>query len=171
MYVCPSCGLTSFESNGDMIRCRKCGRSIRHLPTKELQGVGFDFPHRFVADWYDWQNEYIANADLSGLTETPVYEETVRLSRVHIYKYKELLKKEATVRLYGDRITVDNREFPFETLGAVVVLGKNKLNLYAGDELLQLKGNKRFNALKYVHFFHKFKNVSNGDGNAKFLGM
>ena len=171
MYVCPHCGLTTFESNGNVIRCTKCDRRIRHLPTKELEGEGFDFPHRFVADWYDWQNEFIANTDLSGLTETPVYEETVQLSKVHIYKHKELLNPNAIVRLYGDRITVDDREFPFEELLAVVVLGKNKVNLYAGDEVLQLKGSSRFNALKYVHFFHKYKNVQSGDPQCLLLGI
>ena len=124
-----------------------------------------------MADWYDWQNEYIAKVDLTGLTEKPVYEETVQLSKVHIYKFKELLKKEATVRLYADRIAVDDRVFPFETLTAVVVLGKNKINLYAEDELLQLKGSERFNALKYVHFFHKYKNMKRGDPYAEFLGL
>lgn len=171
MYVCPNCGLTTFKSNGSIICCTKCGCQIRHLPTKELEGIGFNFPYRFVADWYDWQNEYVANIDLSKLTDSPVYEETVRLSKVHLYKNKELLKKKATVRLYGDRITVDNQVFPFETLGAVVVLGKNKVNLYAGNELLQLKGSKRFNALKYVNFFHKYKNMKSGDTHGKFLGL
>lgn len=171
MYVCPYCGLTTFESSGDIIRCVKCGRQIRHLPTKELDGVGFDFPHRFVGDWYAWQNDYICNTDPAQMTDTPVYEETVQLSKVHVYKFKELLKKEATVRLYGDRITVDDRVFSFESLGAVVVLGKNKLNLYAGNDLLQLKGNPRFNALKYVNFFHNYKNKKSGDTNGKFLGL
>ena len=171
MYVCPFCGLTTFESNGDIIHCTGCDRRIRHLPTKELEGIGFDFPHRFVADWYDWQNEYIANADLLQQTEKPVYEETVRLSKVHLYKYKELLKKNAVVRLYGNRITVDDRVFSFDTLGAVVVLGKNKINLYDGNDLLQLKGSKRFNALKYVNFFHKYKNMKLGDIHGQFLGL
>ena len=171
MYVCPFCGLTTFESSGDIIRCTKCGKEIRHLPTKELEGIGFDFPHRFVADWYDWQNGYIRNTDLSVLTDVPVYEETVQLSKVHVYQYKELLGKESTVRLYGDRITVDDREFPFAALGAVVVLGKNKVNLYYENEILQLKGDKRFNALKYVNFFHKYKSSKEGKENVKFLGL
>ena len=171
MYVCPWCGLSTFESHGDLIRCTKCGREIRHLATKELEGIGFHFPHRFVAEWYDWQNDYIRNTDLSLLTAVPVYQETVQLSKVHVYKYKELLNKKSTVCLYGDRITVDDRVFPFETLGAVVVLGKNKVNLYTNDEVLQLKGDKRFNALKYVNFFHKYKNRKTGDIHGKFLGL
>lgn len=171
MYVCPWCGLSTFESHDDIIHCTKCGRQIRHLPTKELEGVGFDFPHRFVADWYEWQNEFIRNADLAALTDTPVYRETVQLSRVHAYKYKELLKKDASVCLYGDRITVDDRQFPFDTVSAVVVLGKNKVNIYDGNEILQLKGDKRFNALKYVNFFHSHKNRKAGKANGQFLGL
>ena len=171
MYVCPECGLTTFESEGDIIRCTKCGLQVRHLPNKELEGIGCAFPHRFVADWYDWQNDFIAGADLMALTEAPVYEETVQLSRVHLYQFKEPLKENATVRLYGDRISIDDQVYPFETLGAVVVLGKNKINLYAGDDILQLKGGKRFNALKYVNFFHKYKNLKSGDSHGKFLGL
>lgn len=171
MYICPWCGLSSFESSGDIITCKKCGRQVRHLPTKELEGIGCQFPHRFVADWYEWQEEFLNRTDLTALTELPVYEETVRLSRVHLYKYKELLKKDARVCLYGDRITVDDRAFPFGETSAVVVLGKNKVNLYSGNEILQLKGSKRFNALKYVHFFHRYKNAKAGENNGKFLGL
>nr|MBQ8245050.1 1-acyl-sn-glycerol-3-phosphate acyltransferase [Oscillospiraceae bacterium] len=171
MYICPWCGLTTFESSGDRITCKTCGRQVRHLPTKELEGIGFDFPHRFVADWYDWQQDYLNRTDLPALTDQPVYDETVRLSRVHVYKYKELLKKNARVCLYGDRITVDGRTFPFSETRAVVVLGKNKVNIYSAGEILQLKGSKRFNALKYVHFFHRYKNIKAGDTNGKFLGL
>ena len=171
MYVCPECGLTQFESHDDLITCTKCGLTVRHLPTKELEGVGREFPHRFVADWYEWQYDYINDLDVLSLTDKPVYEESAELSLVHPYKYKELLKKEAKICLYGDRITVDDRIFPFNEVSAVVVLGKNKLNIYAGNELLQLKGSKRFNALKYVNFYHRYKNMTLGDQNGKFLGL
>lgn len=170
MYVCPWCGLTTYESRDDIIACAKCGRKIRHLPTKELVGMDCEFPHRFVADWYDWQCSYMNSIDLLTLTETQVYTETVRLSLVTPNKSKTLLKKDATVELYGDRIVLDGRVLPFEDLGAVVVLGKNKLNIYCSKELLQLKGSKRFNALKYVNFFHRYQNIKAGENN-EFLGL
>lgn len=171
MYICPWCGLTTYESSGDIIRCTKCGRKIRHLPTKELEGVECSFPHRFVADWYHWQEDFLNGMDPLTLTKEPVYQESVRISRVHLYKYKELIKKEASLCLYGDRLILDGREFPFDQVSALVVLGKNKLNIYSGQEILQLKGSKRFNALKYVHFFHRYKNRKAGDNNGKFLGL
>jgi len=171
MYVCPWCGLSTFESHDDIIRCTKCGRQIRHLPTKELAGIDTPFPHRFVADWYDWQSAYINDLDLTAMTEQPLYEETAQLSLVHAYKHKELLQKEAKLCLYGDRITIDDRVFPFCETDSVVVLGKNKLNIYHGGQILQLKGSKRFNALKYVHFYHRYKNITTGDQHGQFLGL
>ena len=170
MYVCPFCGLSAFESRDDIITCKKCGRAIRHNADKTLSGIGFEFPHRFVADWYDYQSDYLNHTDLMQLTGAPVYEETARLSEVIPYKNKHLLKKEAKVCLYGDRITIDDRVFRFEDTSAVVVLGRNKLNIYAGKELLQLKGSKRFNALKYVQFFHRYQNIKGGK-NDEFLGL
>lgn len=38
IYVCPRCGLSEFESSRDLITCKKCGRQVRYLPTKELAG-------------------------------------------------------------------------------------------------------------------------------------
>lgn len=124
MYVCPWCGLSEFESHNDIISCKQCGRSIRHLPTKELAGVNCDFPHRFVANWYEWQYDYINSLDLTALTDAPIYTEAVRLSLVHPCKNKDLLKKEATLCLYGDRITIDGQAYPFDELSAITLLGK-----------------------------------------------
>jgi hypothetical protein len=154
-----------------VIHCTKCKRKIRHLPSKELEGIDCEFPHRFVAQWYDRQNELVNKTDLLSMTDTPVFEDRAQLSLVHVNQYKELLKKDVKVCLYGDRITVDERVFSFAQVGAVVVLGKNKLNIYDGDELLQLKGSKRFNALKYVNFYHRYKNLNGGDRNDEFLGL
>ena len=171
IYTCPKCGLSPFESTGDIIRCTACGLQVRHLSTKELEGVGEAFPHRFVADWYDAQNTYVNTLDLTAMTEQPLFRDTADFSRVHVNKYKKRLTKDAQVCLYGDRITVDQRVFPFSQVSAVTVLGKNKVNIYDGQEVFQLKGSKRFNALKYVNFFHRYKNITEGDGNGQFLGL
>lgn len=169
-YVCPECGLSTFESHDDIIRCTKCGLSVRHKPTKELEGIGPDFPHRFVADWYEWQNNYVNHLDLTSMTDAPIWEETGAFSRVHAGKRKELLVKEARICLYGDRISVDDRVFPFDST-SVTLLGKNKLNLYQGKEIYQIKSCKRFNALKYLNFCHRYKNLQTGEEYGKFLGL
>ena len=169
-YVCPECGLSTFESHDDIIRCTKCGLSVRHNPTKELEGIGKPFPHRFVADWYEWQNDYINNLDTRSMTESPIWQERGRFSRVHASKRKELLKKDAEILLYGDRITVDGRDFPFSSTD-VTLLGKNKLNLYVDKDIYQIKSCKRFNGLKYLNFYHRYKNLTTGEQHGQFLGL
>ena len=61
--------------------------------------------------------------------------------------------------------------FPFSTTPAVTVLGKNKLNIYSDQKIYQLKGSPRFNALKYVNFYFRHKNIVKGELNGEFLGI
>ena len=177
MYVCPFCGLSEFESHDDLITCKKCGKQIRYLPTKELQGEGFTFPFRFVADWYDDQCAYINKLDLLSMDKAvPVYTDTAALSEVILYKNKKPMLDAVQIELYSDRMTLKQNgetvmEFPFAQTGTVAVLGRNKLNVYFGEKVYQFKGGKRFNALKYVNFYHRYKNLTEGDGTDEFLGL
>ena len=172
MYVCPHCGLSEFESSGDIIRCKQCGQSIRYLPTKELEGIDRPFPFRFVTEWYDYQCDFINNWDPRLYQEKPLYQDTARLSEVILYKNKRPLRNQVSVALYGNRITIDDDlVFLFDETAAVTVLGRNKVNIYFGDTVYQLKSDKRFNALKYVNIFNRYKNIREGNENGKFLGL
>ncbi len=176
LYVCPDCGLSSFESHGDRFACTTCGKQVIYLPTKELKGVDFDLPFRFLNDWYEYQKDFVNRLDVREYTEMPLFEDRAALSQVIISKSKKRLRKDASVRLYGDRIAIDEggeepMVFPFTDLYAVTVLGKNKVNLYHGSTVYQLKGSKRFNGIKYVNIYHRAKNIKDGSENGKFLGL
>ena len=174
LYTCPDCGLTTLESRGDIIECKKCGKKVRHLPTQQLQGVDCDFPHSFVLDWYNAQSELINSLDLTPYLEKPMYVDQAALREEIPYEKKLLLCKSARILLYGDRIEIeadDKHVFPFDDTAAVTVLGRNKLNIYHGGRIYQLKGDKRFCALKYVHIYHRNKNIKKGDENDTFLGL
>lgn len=176
MYVCPYCGLSEFESHDNEIECKKCHRKINYGEDKKLTGVGFDFPFSFITGWYEYQKEFVCSLDLTQYTEQPIYCDTAKLSEVILYKRKETIKKEADIRLYGNRVVIDEGNetaisFLFEEVTAVSVLGRNKLNIYHDKSVYQLKGDKRFNALKYVNIYYHNKNVSRGDTDGKFLGL
>ena len=176
LYVCPTCGLSTLESHRDVITCKSCGMQVRYLPTKELCGVDRPFPFRFVAEWYDHQERVIGELNPDEYVQEPLYRDRVRLLEVIVYKRKELLRKEATLALYGDRIVIDEGEadeliLPFDKLRAASVLGRNKLNLYHGEQVYQCVGDKRFCALKYVNLYYRYKNVRNGVAYGQFLGL
>ncbi|MBR6754956.1 MAG: 1-acyl-sn-glycerol-3-phosphate acyltransferase [Clostridia bacterium] len=176
LYVCPYCGLTEFESNGNFIECKKCNRRIEYCEDKSLKGVDFEFPFNFVTEWYEYQKDFVNSLDVTKNCNTPLYKDTANLSEVIVYKEKLLLRENCPINLYGDRIIIDedgeNRlEFPFSEVSAVSVLGRNKLNIYHNQKVYQIKGNKRFNALKYVNICYRFKNILKGDENGEFLGL
>ena len=174
VYVCPDCGLSTFESKEDIITCKKCGKRIRYTPDKTLVGVDCEFPFKSVAEWYEYQQSFINNLSVDTLTDKPVYCDKARFSEVILYKNKKLLDKSAEVSLYGNKITAVgkkiNFEFLFDQTDAVTVLGKNKVNVYYNEKVYQIKGDKRFNALRFVNFFHRYKNIKEGDENG-FLGL
>lgn len=175
IYVCPDCGLSTFESNGDTVECKKCGKRARYLPSKELCGEGYELPFRFVADWYDYQSDFMNSLNVLEYTDEPMYCEEISLSEVIPCVKKIKMSKNAVIRLYGDRIELDTEKeklvFAYDETLAVTVLGRNKLNVYSGGKIYQIKGSKRFNALKYVHVYNRYKNIKKGDENVKFLGI
>ena len=176
VYVCPDCGLSTFYSQGDLVSCQKCRRQIRYLPTKELEGVERPFPFRFAGQWYDYQKEFVNGLDVLAYREEAMYRERARLSEVLLYKRKQVLRKDAEFALYGDRLVIDEGKeealvLAYSEVSAMAVLGRNKLNIYTKDMVYQVKGSKRFNALKYVHLYFRYKNISRGEENGKFLGL
>ena len=177
MYVCPDCGLSEWESRGDVICCKRCGQRVRYLPDLRLEGMDKPFPFAYVKDWYRYQEDFICKLDPAAYTETPVYEDKASLCRVILYKKKQPIANEVTVRLWGDRMQLVGADvdiaLPFDEVSVMSVLGRNKLNIYIGEDLYQLKGSKRFNAVKYMNFYYHYDNVKNGveNGEHPFLGL
>lgn len=175
-YVCPTCGLTEYESKGDTVRCKKCNQEIRYLPDLTLKAKDGEFPFTHTCDWFDYQCNYINNLDVTSLSENLLYSDNVKISEVILYKSKRLIRKNAQLSLYGDKVIVTaqdgyNLTMPFAEASAFVVLGKNKLNIYYDGKVYQFKGGKRFNALKYVNLYYRYKNISEGNADAEYLGL
>ena len=171
LYVCPHCGITHFESCGDTVKCTGCGRSAKYLPTKEFLG---DFPFRFMLDWYNYQQNYINSLNTLELTQQPIIRDTCSLYQVSLYSKKRLLAENVQMALYGDRVELSgsfDKVLPFGAVENITILGKNKLDIYHGDMVYQVQGDKRFNALKYLNLFHRYKNLTTEVQNGSFLGL
>ena len=179
IYYCPKCNaLSTFETHGDEIECKKCSMKAKYLPNKELKGINCELPFRFIADWYEAQGNFVGELDLSAFGDEPIYVENVAIHEVVVYKHKKKLYENVNIYLYGDKIAVKGGSedfiFPFEDIRAITVCGKNKLNLYFGDKVYQITGDKRFNALKYVNLTFRYRNIKKaekGENYDKFLGL
>lgn len=175
MYVCPDCGLSTFLSKGNECTCQKCGKTITYNTDKSLSGVNCEFPFKFVTQWYDYQKDFVNSLDLTKHTDEPLYCDVASFSQIILYKKRILLCKNASIKLYGNKIVVGKGEnetvFDFDKISTISVVGRNKLNIYIGKELYQLKSDVHFNALKYANLFYRYKNITGGDPDGKFLGL
>ena len=102
-----------------------------------------------------------------------MYVDKILLSEVILYK-KKVPMFEGEISLYGDRYVIKGKEeliLSFDHISAVSVLGRNKINIYCGDKLYQLKSDKHFNALKYVNIYYRYKNIHGGENDGQFLGL
>lgn len=176
VYICPDCGFSKFESHGNYVRCCTCGKQVEYGVTKELHCHDTSFPFRFVNDWYEYQKDYINQLDVLAHTQQPLFRDKASMKLVIPSKHKKNLRKWANLALYGDRIVVDEGKeneliLPFSQLSAVTVLGRNKVNVYHNKEIYQFKGSKRFNAIKYVHIYNRYKNLTTGNPDSTFLGL
>lgn len=161
VYVCPKCALSKFESEGDTVRCTKCGLTVKYGENKELQCDDESFGFRYFADWYEYQQKTVLSLDLSVYFDKPVYTDSASLREVIPYTKKLSVYSQAEILLYSNRIVAKEgdsvREYHFDDISSLAILGKNKLNVYVGKQIFQLKGNKRFNALKYLHILHWYQ--------------
>jgi hypothetical protein len=176
IYVCPFCGLSEFRSKGNFVTCEKCGRKIEYRADKKLKGVGFDFPFEYFGQWYDYQNGFILGLDPSDYTTEPLYTDKVDIYEVELYKRKKPFMKGAELSLYGDRAVMSGKGaepvvIPFSAMTSAAVLGRNKLNIYRSGTVYQIKGGKRFNALKYMNFYYLYINKEKDSENGEFLGL
>ena len=180
VYICPECGLSRFESHGQELTCTQCGLKVRYLASKEFELLTPEknFPFRFLADWYRWQEDFVRNMDLTPYYDIPIYEDNARFSEVILYDKKRVISKNMHITLCGNRVILRSEDgafdenWHFDDIDAITVLGKNKANIYREGRVYQIKPDKRFNALRYVNIFNHYKAVMKGENNGKqFLGL
>lgn len=174
-YYCPYCSLSEFFSYKDIILCKKCNRAVRYLPNKSLKGVDFDFPFDNIKDWYDAQTDYLINLKLDDFKDKPIFKDNICfINNVYCSK-KIILDKNAALFAYSDRFVIDTFDnsytFMFSELSAATVLGRNKMNIYLDKQIFQFRGDKHFNALKYLQLYYKTVSEEKGEPCGKYLGL
>ena len=127
-----------------------------------------------MLDWYKYQQQYVNELDTRNLTQEPIIRDTCGLYLVNICSKKQCLSENVQVALYGDRIEMTGgieKTFRFSELETITILGKNKLDIYHEDLVYQIQSDKRFNALKYLNLYHRYKNLTTEVQNGSFLGL
>ena len=176
IYVCPKCGMSEFYSEGNTFKCTRCDISAEYTSDLTLKSDAPELPFKSVHEWYGYQEDYINSLDVISMADSALFEDKADLYEVILYDRKRLIKKEADIRLFGDRIEISERgenvlTLAFDDITVAAVLGRNKLNIYHGGKVYQLKSHERFCALKYMNIYFRYKNQKEDNNNGRFLGI
>lgn len=172
-YVCPTCGLSEFKSIKNTIYCKKCKLAVEYLDDKSLKCTNAQFSFKNYLEWYNYQNQFINKLNLLDGSKL-FYNDQVKVYKVIPLKRKILLQKNANLSLFNNKVEILLKDglmsMSFNEVDGVSVLGRNKLNIYFNGNVYQIKGDKRFNGVKYLNFYHRYNNQLKGVEN-EFLGL
>jgi hypothetical protein len=161
LYLCPNCGKVGMiYSEGKKVKCHHCDLDVKYTDNLTLEG-NVDF--KILNEWYTFQEEYIENFECKD-DETIFADCDIKLYDVTRGQKKELI-------IYGNMEIQNggflfynhrgNYTFKLSEITALTVLGKNKLNFYIENRTYQIKGDKTYNALKYMQIYYKIKGERN----------
>lgn len=177
IYQCPTCGVTHFESNKDILKCTTCSLELRYRQDKQFETLdGSNPPFKNVNEWYNYQQETLLNTNLSELDENKVIiNDEVKFLKFIPRVKKEVIYDKANIYLYSNRIEIKSglqiQTFMFDDIISAGCFGKNKISIFLRDDNYQIKGSKRFNGLKYIQYIYKSKMEKSDNKTDIFFGL
>lgn len=172
-YFCPDCGLTQYRTEGRILECKRCGRILTLGDNQKLKAP--DGSMCSLSEFYDGQENYIRELDLTSFEFTPAYTDRIALYKVILYKRKKMISRGINMSLFSDRIKFDggNGCWHFDGIRAMTCVADHKLNVCMKDAVYQITGDTHFNALKYCNFYYHYIYVKEGhkNGEFQFLGL
>lgn len=163
LYICPVCGnLSGIVSDKYKFRCRYCTTSSTYTEKLTLSPSVADFDR--IYEWYEWERGEIVKKVLNGETvgdDGIIFRESIKFKRK-----KKLAGNSVAIDM--DKLVISGKKgetaYPLDEITAMTMVGKKKFNFYHDGKILQVKGNKRFCAIKYVHVFDGLRQVESGNG-------
>ena len=152
LYMCPVCGsIGTIHSHGTGFCCTSCKTEAEY--TEDLKISPPVGGYSRIYEWYEWERQEIVRRIHGG----------EKISDGGIL-FRESVKLQKKIKLPGNTVTLDKdslmisgggaeTRYPLAEIDAITAVGKKKFNFYYKGKILQVKGGKRFCAIKYVHAF------------------
>ena len=152
LYMCPVCGsIGTIHSHGTGFCCTSCKTEAEY--TEDLKISPPVGGYSRIYEWYEWERREVVQRVLGG----------EKISDGGIL-FRESVKLQKKIKLPGNTVTLDKdslmisgggteTRYPLAEIDAITAVGKKKFNFYYKGKILQVKGGKRFCAIKYVHAF------------------
>ena len=156
LYYCPNCkSFCTLRSEKTNLTCDNCDFTAEYNEDLTFTAKTGDLPFTAVKDWFDFQQTV-----LKERFDETVFTDVAKTRIIDGHKRKKLI--DCTLTANKNSVTVSSNlttnTFNYEDLYGVTVLGKRKINYYLPDgTALQIKGDDRFNAIKYLNLYEFYK--------------
>ena len=154
-FVCPKCGkVETLYSKGNYLYCKECGLKVEYTEDLHLKSDDPEFKFTKLVDWYNYQIRFVKAFEPKQDEEIFHDEEGAALYISHPDKKRELIAK-GPVILTKNHIKFAEKTIDIHEIEIASPINGNNFNFSTANEEYLVKGNPRFNPLKFVLMFNK----------------
>ena len=169
-FVCPKCGdIHSLRSEGNILKCHNCGLEVEYTEKLTLRSDDPEFKFTKLNDWYEYQKQWVRDYQVKK-GEVIFEDDDVTLSLSNPYQPRELLA-EGHLTLTDEKLIVDNVSFDLKDVVIASPVSGRNLCITIKDDNYVIRGQERFNALKYVLMFNKLETRMKQEGVDKYFNI
>ncbi len=155
-FVCPVCGnIHSLRSEGNILKCQKCGLEVEYTESLTLKSDNPEFKFTKLNDWYEYQKQWVRDYQVKK-GEVIFEDENTTLTLSNPYQDRQLLS-EGKLVLTDEKLTVGDYSFDIKDIAIASPVSGRNLCVTINENNYVIRGEERFNALKYVLMFNKLE--------------
>ena len=152
-FICPKCGkVETLYSEGNYFYCKECGLKVEYTEDLHLKSDDPEFKFSRLVDWYNYQIRWVKNYKVTGDIIFKTGEAELYIS--HPGKKRELVAK-GPVELTAKTIKFAEKTIDIADIEIASPINGNNFNFSTSTEDYYVKGDPRFNPLKYIFMFNK----------------
>ena len=169
-FVCPKCGdIHSLRSEGNFLRCDKCGLEVEYTEKLQLRSDDKEFNFIKLNDWYEYQKQWVRDYQVKK-GEIIFEDEDVTLTLSNPYQNKKLLAT-GHLTLTDEKLTIGDMSFDIKDIIIASPVSGRNLCVTIKEDNYVIRGQERFNALKYVLMFNKLETTMKKDNIDKYFNI
>ena len=169
-FVCPKCGTPhKLVSDKNIIRCEHCGLEVTYNENLTLSSDDPDFKFTRLVEWYNYQKKWVRDYKVKK-GEGIFKDSDITLRTCNPYERSELLS-EGNITLNDEKLIFDKIIFDLKDITIASPVSGRKFIFSIGDKQYEVRGDKRFNPLKYVFMFNKLDTKMKETGIDKYYNL
>ena len=152
-FICPKCkSVSTVYSKGNYLKCHHCDMEMEYTDDLHLKSDNVNFTT--LVEYYNFQKRFVKEHDFSK-DEVIFTDEHVSLTLANPYQDKVKMEEDSTIKLTNKELIFDHHKFDIKDILVASPVSGRKLVFTIGEDNYTVRGQERFNAIKYVFLFNK----------------